>query len=127
MGSPADCRFLESHEWHRLDGEVVTVGVSRFAVDELTDVTFVQLPAVGKHFAAGQPIGEIESVKTTSELYTGVGGTVAEVNRQAIDNPSIINEDPYGKGWLVKIKPANPADLNTLIDAGEYDRRYPSH
>src|SRR5262245_31115789 len=104
MSSPADCRFLQSHDAHRTQGNVVTLGISRCAVDELTDVTFVDLPKVGQAVNAGASLGEIESVKATSDIYCGVSGKVTEVNQSVIDDPSLINADPFGKGWLVKIQ-----------------------
>lgn len=126
MPSPSDCRFAETHEWHQPRGEVVAVGLSRFAVDELTDVTFVELPEVGATFDAGDTIGEVESVKTTSDIYTGIAGTVAEINEQAIADPSLLNSDPFGAGWLVKITPADSAQLDALMSAEEYDGKYPT-
>lgn len=127
MSSPADCRFLESHEWHKQDGAEIILGLSKFAVDELTDITFVQLPAPGAAFKAGDSIGEIESVKATSEIYTGVGGTITAVNAAAVNDPSIINNEPFAGGWLVKIKPTDPAEIGKLLDAAAYDKKYAGH
>ena len=125
MADTADLRFLDTHEWHRLDGGVITLGVSRFAVDELTDVTYVELPSVGDEFKAGQSVGEIESVKATSEVYTGVGGKVVEVNEAAADDPAVVNRDPFGAGWLVKLKASDPAEFEKLIDRKTYEQKYP--
>ncbi|MEX2670494.1 MAG: glycine cleavage system protein GcvH [Phycisphaeraceae bacterium] len=124
--APSDRRYLDSHEWHRSEGELVTLGLSKFAIDELTDVTFVELPEVGKEVEAGQAIGEIESVKATSEIYTGVGGTIAEVNQAVQDDPGLINADPWEKGWLVKIEPNDPDDLEQLMTQEDYEKKYPS-
>jgi glycine cleavage system H protein len=127
MSVPADRRYLDTHEWHRTDGPVVTLGLTQFAVDELTDVTYVQLPKPGTAIKAGQSVGEIESVKATSDLYTGITGTIAEVNAAAVNDPSLINKDPFNAGWLLKITPSNPDELNRLMDAKAYEAKYPSH
>lgn len=123
--SPADCRFIESHEWHKTEGDTVTIGISRFAVDELTDVTYVELPEVGDTVEAGESFGEIESVKATSDLYSGISGEVVAINDAAIDDPAAINDDPFGAGWLIKVKPADPSQLDALMDAATYDDKYP--
>lgn len=121
----AELRYNDSHEWHKLEGETVTMGISKFAVDELTDVTFVELPEVGEQVEAGSAVGEIESVKATSEIYTGISGKVTAVNENVVDDPSILNEDPYEAGWLLKIEPADPAELEQLMDAKTYAEKYP--
>ena len=126
MASPAGLRFLDSHEWHKLDDGVVTLGISRFAVDELTDVTYVELPGVGDEFKAGDSIGEIESVKATSDIYTGVGGKVTEVNEAVQEDPAKINSDPFGEGWLIKIEPGDPSELEKLMDTETYDQKNPT-
>lgn len=123
--TPADYRFTESHEWHKLDGKTVTIGISRFAVDELTDVTYVELPAVGDEVEKGESFGEIESVKATSDLYAGVSGKVVEVNNAAADDPALINDDPFGTGWLIKVEANDPGELDHLLDASAYDEKYP--
>jgi len=122
----ADLRYNDSHEWHKLDGETVTLGLSRFAIDELTDVTFIELPEVGEQVDAGSAIGEVESVKATSEIYTGVSGKVLAVNEEVVEDPSILNEDPYEKGWLLKIEAADASELDKLMDAETYEQKYPS-
>ncbi|MFW5682854.1 MAG: glycine cleavage system protein GcvH [Phycisphaeraceae bacterium] len=121
MASPDDRRYLSSHEWHKLDGDTVTVGISQSAVDELTDVTFVDVSAEDK-VTKGEAFGEIESVKATSELYAGVDGEVIETNQEVLDDPSIINTDPYDKGWILKIKPSDPSQLDDLLSAADYDK-----
>jgi glycine cleavage system H protein len=126
MPSPSDLRFLATHEWHQAAGNVVTLGISRFAVDELTDVTYVKLPAVGAVVKAGASIGEIESVKATSDIYCGVSGKITGVNEAVVKNPADINADPFGKGWLVKIEASDPSELNALLDARSYDAKYPT-
>jgi len=121
----ADARYSDSHEWHKLDGDIVTIGISRFAVDELTDVTFVELPAVGDEVAAGETFGEIESVKATSDLNAGVTGKVVEINEKAVEDPSIINEDPQDAGWLIKVEVEDPSELDALMEEAEYNEKYP--
>jgi glycine cleavage system H protein len=123
MASPNDRRYLASHEWHQDQGGTVTVGISQFAVDELTDITYLDIKKKSGPIKAGEAFGEIESVKATSELYAGVDGTITEVNQAAIQNPAIINQDPFGQGWLIKIKPSNPAQLDKLLSAEQYDKR----
>ena len=127
MSCPTDRRYSDTHEWHKADNGSVTIGITRFAIDELTDITYVQLPKVGAQVRAGSAIGEIESVKATSELYSGVSGTVAEVNDAVSKDPSILNRDPYGKGWLVKVSASNVSELEHLMDATAYEAKYPSH
>jgi glycine cleavage system H protein len=120
MDLPNDRRYLATHEWHKLDGDIVTIGLTQFAVDELTDITFVTFPKVGQAFTAGQRFGEIESVKATSDLYTGVGGSVTEINAELTANPGLVNTDPYGKGWLVRVKATKPDEINQLLEADAY-------
>jgi glycine cleavage system H protein len=120
MPVPTDRTYLETHEWHKLDGGVVTIGITQIAADELTDITFVALPKVGDKVAANASWGEIESVKATSNLYTGVGGTIAEVNEQLKANPALVNSDPYNAGWMIKIKPTNPDEVKKLLSADDY-------
>jgi glycine cleavage system H protein len=120
MGVPTDRTYLETHEWHKLDGDVVTIGITQFAADELTDITYVALPKVGAGVTAGARWGEIESVKATSDLYSGVSGTVAEVNSQLADNPALVNTDPFGAGWMIKIKASSKDELKKLLSADDY-------
>ena len=120
MGSPDDRRYLQSHEWHKLEGGVVSIGISQFAVDELTDITYLELSKTSGAIRKGESFGEIESVKATSELYCGLDGEIVEVNQEAIHAPESINGDPYG-AWLIKVKPANPADVESLLSAADYD------
>ncbi|HYO09143.1 MAG TPA: glycine cleavage system protein GcvH [Tepidisphaeraceae bacterium] len=119
--APKDYRYLQSHEWHRqeLDG-TITVGITQIAADELTDVTYVALPAVGTTVARNQRWGEIESVKATSDLYAGVSGTVSAVNDDLANNPGLVNTDPYVGGWMIKIQPSNPAEFAQLLSADAY-------
>ena len=123
MGAPDDRKYAESHEWHKQEGEIVTIGITQFAVDELTDVTYVDLPAKGKQVAAGKTFGEIESVKATSELYSAVAGEVVEINEALKDDPSLVNSDPYGKGWMIKVK-APGAKLDGLMSGSQYNAKH---
>ena len=120
MKAPSDRRYSQTHEWFLLDGDVVTMGITQFAADELTDITYVELPEIGKTVAAGDAIGEIESVKATSDVQTAVSGSIIEVNTTLPDQPERINEDAFGDGWLVKIKVAETASFRALMDAKEY-------
>jgi glycine cleavage system H protein len=121
MASPNDRRYTKTHEWHKLEDGNVTLGISKFAVEELTDITFVEVKKKSGPIKAGEAFGEIESVKATSELYSGIDGTIIAFNQAAIDNPAIINDDPFGKGWLLKITPSSPAQLDGLLSASDYD------
>ena len=121
MGSPTDRKYLPSHEWAKVDGGRVVIGLSKFAVDELTDITYVELPAVGKQITAGQPFGQIESVKATSDLFAPVSGKVEGVNAKLATEPGAINADPWADGWMIAVTPSNPADLGRLLDSVAYD------
>jgi len=126
MSSPSDRRYAESHEWHKLAGHVVTLGISKFAVNELTDVTYVEVKPVGTRISPGDTIGEVESVKATSEIYSAVGGEIVEINRALSDDPSILNRDPYEAGWLCRIKVTDTTPLDALMAQPTYDEKYPS-
>ncbi|GAB4193245.1 MAG: glycine cleavage system protein GcvH [Phycisphaeraceae bacterium] len=122
MPAPDDRRYLESHEWHKPEGDLVIIGISQFAVDELTDITYLEISAEGT-IRKGEALGEIESVKATSELYTGMDGEVVEVNQAVIDDPSLINRDCYGEGWIIKIRPSDPSQLEDLLSAADYEKQ----
>jgi len=126
MPAPDDRRYTQTHEWHKLEGDLVVIGLSKFAVDELTDITYLEFEKTDGPIKAGESFGEIESVKATSELYCGIDGEVMEVNQQVIDDPAMVNEDPYGKAWLIKVKPADPAQLDDLMDAAAYQAQHAS-
>src|SRR5205814_8637608 len=117
---PPDLRFLQTHEWHRLQGDTVTIGITQIAADELTDVTYVSLPKVGTKLSANGRFGEIESVKATSDLYSGVSGTVTEINAELASNPGLVNNDPFGKGWMIKIKASDPSQAKNLLSPDDY-------
>ncbi len=121
MPAPADRRYTESHEWIKDEGGgVYALGVTQFAVNELTDITYVQMKSAGAKLAAGGTVGEIESVKATSDIYTPVGGEIVEVNKSLSDDPGQVNKDPYGAGWLVKIRASDAGPLAGLMDASAY-------
>lgn len=126
MPSPDDRRYSESHEWHKLDGDVLTLGLTKFAVDELTDVTYVEMKPAGSSVSAGDSVGEVESVKATSDVYCAFDGEVVEVNGDLESDPSALNSDPHGAGWLVKIKVSDPAPFESLMTADVYDQKHDS-
>jgi glycine cleavage system H protein len=120
MNIPADLRYCASHEWIRLDGDIATVGISDHAQAELTDVVFVELPALGRKVDAGDPTAVVESVKAASDIYAPIGGEVIEANDAVEADPSLVNTDPYGKGWIFKLRVKDPADAARLMDASAY-------
>lgn len=124
MSTPNDRRYTDSHEWHQPVGDTLTLGVTQFAVDQLTDVTYAQLKPVGTRVRAGESVGEVESVKATSDIYSGVDGEIIEINGALGEDPSLINTDPYGAGWLVKLRVKDPGAVERLMDAGAYDAKY---
>lgn len=117
MSIPENLSYTEEHEWLSLDGDVATVGVTDFAQDSLGDIVYVQLPEVGDLITAGEPCGEIESTKSVSELYAPVTGEIVEVNDTAVETPELVNSDPYGKGWLFRVR---VAELPELLDHEDY-------
>jgi len=118
--TPADCKYAKTDEYIRIEGETGTVGVSDYAQDQLNDIVFVELPEVGKVVAKGEAIGVVESVKAASDLLAPMAGTVTEVNTALEDSPELINSDPFGKGWIVKLKLDNPSEASVLMDADAY-------
>ena len=122
MDFPDDVRYTAEHEWARLEDGKVTVGITSYATDQLGDVVFVELPAVGKPVEASKAFGVVEAVKTVSDLYAPISGTVAEVNAALAENPALINESPFGEGWMIRIQPSDPADLKKLMTAEEYGK-----
>jgi glycine cleavage system H protein len=127
MASPANCRFSESHEWFRVEGNTVTLGITKFAADELTDITYVEMKPAGTKITAGGSVGEVESVKTTSDIYSFISGTIVAVNADAVKDPSLVNSDSFGRGWLVKIECSDLSPLNALMDAKTYDAKHAGH
>jgi glycine cleavage system H protein len=119
LNIPEDLQYTKSHEWVRIEGDTATIGITDHAQDELGDVVFVELPDEGATFDAGESFGTVESVKAVSDLYTPVGGEVVEVNSSLEDAPENINEDPYGEGWIVKLRTTDEADL---LSPEEYEK-----
>jgi len=118
----ADMKFAKTHEWVRPEsGGVVTVGISAYAVEALTDLVFMQLPAVGRQVKAGESIGEIESVKAVSDIYAPVSGEIVEVNASLPDRLETLGKDPYGDGWIAKIRPSDATEIERLLDRTAYD------
>jgi glycine cleavage system H protein len=117
---PTDLKYAKSHEWVRVAGGVATVGITDHAQQELTDVVFVELPEVGRKVKAGDACAVVESVKTASDIYSPVSGEITEINKAAVDNPGLVNTDPYGTGSFFKIKLANPAELDGLLSPEQY-------
>jgi|SRR6516225_5529173 glycine cleavage system H protein len=112
---PSDLKYTKSHEWVRVSGDTATVGITDHAQHELTDIVFVELPDVGKKFKSGDACAVVESVKTASDIYSPVSGEILETNEAVVDNPALVNSEPYAGGWFFKIKLTNPAELNTLL------------
>ena len=117
---PADLKYAKSHEWVRVEGDVATVGITDHAQHELTDVVFVELPEVGRKLKAGDSCAVVESVKTASDIYAPVSGEVTAVNKAVVDEPALVNSDPYGKGWFFQVRLAQGEELNKLLAAADY-------
>ena len=118
---PKDLRYHQEHEWVRVSGTQATVGISHFAQDSLGDIVFIDMPKPGAVVKAGQQIGEVESTKTTSTIYTPVSGAIAKVNVDLKDHPEVVNSDPYGKGWMVTIDLSSASEVDTLMTAAQYE------
>ena len=123
---PKKLRYASTHEWACLEGDTCTVGITKFAVEQLTDVVFIELPPVGRSVSAGKPFGVIESVKAVSDLYAPVSGEVVAVNDKLVADPAAISEDPYGKGWMIKIKTPAGVALDSLLTAEQYEKQIAS-
>lgn len=121
MAHPTDRVYSEEHEWVVVDGDTATIGISHFAQDQLGEVVYIDLPSAGDSVVAGETFGEIESVKSVSELYAPVSGEIVEVNDALGDAPETVNADPHGEGWMVKVKMEDPAQVDELMGAEEYD------
>jgi glycine cleavage system H protein len=119
--SPNDRRYSKEHEWLKVDGESATIGITDYAQDQLGDVVYVDLPAVGAAITQFDKMGEIESVKAVSELFTPASGEVLEQNQAVVDKPELVNSDPHGDGWLIRIRLIDPAEADKLLSSEEYD------
>jgi len=120
---PADLKYAKSHEWVRISGDTAVVGITDHAQHELTDVVFAELPAVGRKVKAGEACAVVESVKTASDIYSPISGEVVEANKSIVDNPALVNTDPFGAGWFYKIKLSQPAEANSLLSPGDYAKQ----
>lgn len=115
-----ELKYTSEHEWVRLDGDVAYIGITDYAQEQLGDIVFVDIPSVGETLAAGDIFGTIEVVKTVSDLFLPIGGEVIEQNEALEDNPELVNKEPYGEGWLIKVKPTDMTDFDRLLDAAAY-------
>ncbi|WP_340639813.1 glycine cleavage system protein GcvH [Bacillus atrophaeus] len=121
MSTPKDLRYSEEHEWVKIEGEKVRIGITHFAQSELGDIVFVELPEVGAEIKADEPFGSVESVKTVSELYAPINGKVVEVNEDLDDSPEFVNESPYEKAWMIVVEPSDASEIESLMTSEQYD------
>ena len=122
MSYPDNLRYTKDHEWIKLEGDTATIGITNFAQQELGDIVYVEIETVGQELNAGDVFGTVEAVKTVSDLYLPVAGTIEEINPALNKQPELVNSDPYGEGWMVKIKLANPGDIKSLLNASAYEK-----
>lgn len=120
MNFPAELKYTKDHEWIKIEGDVATIGITEFAQSELGDIVFVEIETVGENLSEHAVFGTVEAVKTVSDLFMPVSGTVSELNGELEGNPNFVNDDPYGKGWMIKVKMSNPAEVDGLLDAAAY-------
>lgn len=121
MNFPKNLRYTKEHEWIKLDGNVATIGITDYAQRELGDIVYVEVETVGKSLKAGDVFGTVEAVKTVSDLFLPVDGTITELNAALANSPESVNSDPYGEGWMVKMKVNNPGDVEALMDSAAYE------
>ncbi len=121
MSAPSDLRYTRDHEWVRIDGDEATVGITQYAADQLGDIVFVELPAAGRALEEATPFGVVESVKAVSDLFAPLSGEVTAVNDALTGDPELVNSDPYGKGWMLKVRLADPGQVDDLLDGAAYD------
>ena len=119
---PKDLKYTKTHEWIKVENDVGTVGITDFAVKKLTDLVYIELPAVGEKITQGSPFGSIESVKAVSDLNSPVSGEVIEVHEELTQQIDLISKDPYGEGWMIKVKLENPEELNNLMNSEDYEK-----
>ena len=117
-----DLKYVETHEWVKVEGDVATIGITDFAQNELADIVYVELPSQGTKLEKGQTFGNVEAVKAVEDLYSPLSGEVVEVNEKLQQSPELVNQDPYGEGWMIKIKITNPAEVDGLLDAEAYKK-----
>lgn len=120
MNFPSELKYTKEHEWVRIEGDIATVGITDFAQSELGDIVFVEIETQGETLGNGETFGTVEAVKTVSDLYMPLGGEIIEVNADLQSNPEYINEDPYQKGWMIKVRMSDPSEANALMDATSY-------
>ena len=123
---PSTLRYTRTHEWALAEGDLVTVGITKFATDQMTDITYVELPHLGDHVFAGQAFGEVETVKAVNDLFAPVDGEVVEVNEKLVDDPTPITQDPFGAGWLIKVRLEQGATLDHLLSHEQYQKQVQS-
>ena len=124
--SSSELRFTPAHCWVREEGSAVVVGITDYAQDQMSELTFVELPEVGEQVEADEEVAVVESIKAANDIFAPLSGTIIEVNEALLEQPDLVNQDPYGKGWLFKMKPANRKDLNDLLDADGYEAQLPN-
>ena len=127
LSYPDDCRYADSHEYVRAEGELVRIGISAFAVDQLGDIVFVELPEVGATLGQGSSFGSVESVKAVEEVIAPISGTIEARNEAVLASPEELQNDPYGEGWLLLVRPSDPAQLDGLMDAATYSAKVDGH
>lgn len=125
METPRELRYTKTHEWVRWNGKVATVGITDFAQDQLSDLTYVELPTEGDSFSAQEEVAVVESVKAASDIYAPISGTITAVNKALLEKPELINTDPYGEGWIFKMTPDDVSELESLMDADTYEAQNP--
>ena len=122
MNNPKELKYTKEHEWARIDGDIAIIGITSYAVEQLTDVVFVELPEKGKHATQSKPIAVVESVKSVSDVYAPVSGEIIEINEELVNSPELLNKSPYGEGWIAKIKLEDKNEINNLMSNEEYER-----
>ena len=121
MNNPQDARYTKDHEWVRIEGDTATMGIADYAQSQLGDMVFVELPEVGSTLTQGESAGALESVKAAADFYAPISGEVLERNERLLDDPGVLNQDAYGAGWMLKVRPSNPAEVENLMTAAQYD------
>ena len=121
MDTPCNLRYTKTHEWVKYDGKIATVGITDFAQDQLSDLTYVELPTPGDSFSAQEEVAVVESVKAASDVYAPLSGTITDINKNLIQKPELINADPYGEGWIFKMQLDDTSELESLLDAAQYE------
>lgn len=119
---PQDCKYTKEHEWVKMEGEKAVVGITGYAQEQLGDVVYVELPKVGQEIFQPKPFGVVESVKTASDLFAPLSGKVLEINAELVQHPELVNQDPYGQGWMIKIQPADPKERDKLLSPQDYEK-----